>query len=111
MKDHNDEPLGVLLVGKELFSVNRFLSKFHITQREWETIQYMILGMTNREIAKFMNVSERTVKAHIAHIYNKIKKHSPKYLRGYKSGILQFTRMCYENGLDLKVLRLKVIDR
>ncbi|GEM_PF-2794026 len=72
VKDENDDPLGVLLVGKELFGVNRFIKHFHVTQREWETIQYMILGMTNKEIAGYMKLSTRTVKTHIAHLYAKI---------------------------------------
>ncbi len=72
VKDKHEKITGILLRGKETPGATQFIERFHISNREWETIQYLNIGITNREIARYMNISERTVKAHIAHIYNKL---------------------------------------
>ncbi len=64
--------LGVLLVGSEILGVRDFIEKYQISKREWETVQYLLLGMANKDIARYMKISERTVKAHINHIYTKL---------------------------------------
>ncbi|MCD6121918.1 MAG: PAS domain-containing protein [Spirochaetales bacterium] len=71
VRDRNDV-LGILLVGNEVLGVRDFIEEYHISMREWETIQYLLLGMSNKRIARFMKISERTVKAHINHIYTKL---------------------------------------
>lgn len=44
----------------------------NLTERQWETLQLLAQGMTNREIAQALVLSERTVQRHIADIYGKI---------------------------------------
>ncbi len=43
-----------------------------LTSRELEVLPYLLQGRTNREIAKSLNVSLSTVKAHIEHIIAKL---------------------------------------
>lgn len=44
----------------------------HLTRRELEVLQMVAKGMKNREIAKKIYVSTRTVEAHLGHIFNKL---------------------------------------
>ncbi|MFN4238883.1 MAG: response regulator transcription factor [Vogesella sp.] len=42
-----------------------------LTEREREVVQYLKTGMSNKSIAKQMDISERTVKAHLTAIFAK----------------------------------------
>ena len=44
----------------------------NLTERQWEVLQLLAQGKTNREIAQALVLSERTVQRHIADIYDKI---------------------------------------
>jgi DNA-binding CsgD family transcriptional regulator len=46
---------------------------FKFTPREAATLQYLMKGWTNKEIANELGVSEHTVKAHLKHIMQKTK--------------------------------------
>lgn len=50
--------------------------EFKITDREFEVIQYVCKGMTNKEIASEMNISVNTVNNHIANIFGKMNLNS-----------------------------------
>jgi DNA-binding NarL/FixJ family response regulator len=43
-----------------------------LTDREMEVVQYVTRGMSNKEIAQEMFLSEGTVKAHVSHIMSKL---------------------------------------
>ena len=43
-----------------------------LTERQWEVLQILAQGKTNREIAQDLVLSDRTVQRHIADIYDKI---------------------------------------
>lgn len=43
-----------------------------LTPREWEILQLVLTGKTNKEIAREIYVSERTVEFHLDHIYTKV---------------------------------------
>ncbi len=43
-----------------------------LTQRESEVLRQMSLGLTNKEIAKALDISYETVKEHVQHILRKI---------------------------------------
>ncbi|MCR5760564.1 MAG: LuxR C-terminal-related transcriptional regulator [Sphaerochaetaceae bacterium] len=50
--------------------------EYKITDREFEVIQYVCKGMTNKEIASEMNISVNTVNNHIANIFGKMNLNS-----------------------------------
>ena len=72
VRDHGGEVLGLLLTGDEIQSPKRFMSRHQITAREWETILQIASGATNKAIAEHLHITERTVKAHITHIFAKL---------------------------------------
>jgi DNA-binding NarL/FixJ family response regulator len=43
-----------------------------LTPRELEILQLVLIGKTNKAIAREMAICERTVEFHLDHIYNKI---------------------------------------
>ena len=49
---------------------------FMITNREKEVLELLMLGKTNKEIAKELCITSHTVKAHLEHLYEKYKVHS-----------------------------------
>jgi len=51
VRDWMGELLGVLLIGQEVRGLKQFLSRFHLTWREWEIIQQVLFGATNKCIA------------------------------------------------------------
>jgi len=72
VRDWMGELLGVLLIGQEVRGLKQFLHRFHLTWREWEIIQQVLSGATNKCIADHLSITERTVKSHVTHIYNKL---------------------------------------
>ena len=47
-----------------------------LTLRETEILELVLLGRTNKAIAKQIRVTEKTVEFHLAHIYKKIGVHT-----------------------------------
>ncbi|HEY7520087.1 MAG TPA: LuxR C-terminal-related transcriptional regulator [Methylomirabilota bacterium] len=43
-----------------------------LTRREQEIIRLLIQGVSNKEIAQHLSISERTVKGHLTHVYSKL---------------------------------------
>jgi predicted ATPase/DNA-binding CsgD family transcriptional regulator len=43
-----------------------------LTHREWEVARLITRGLSNREVGKALEISERTVDAHVQHILNKL---------------------------------------
>jgi len=43
-----------------------------LSPREWEIARLVTQGLSNREIAKTLVISERTADAHVQHILNKL---------------------------------------
>lgn len=52
------------------------LSQFRVTERETEVIDCICNGMTNKEIAKKLNISVNTVNNHVANIFEKMNINS-----------------------------------
>lgn len=44
-----------------------------LSKREIEVLQEMVKGKTNKEIAEALFVSEKTIKTHVSHIFNKLE--------------------------------------
>lgn len=53
-----------------LFEANR---RFHLSPREYETVQHLTQGLTTKEIAQRMNVSPNTVKQFVRLIMSKMR--------------------------------------
>ena len=51
----------------------RRLDAFHLSPREVTTVEGLLKGSTNKEIAQAMGISEQTAKEHIKHIMGKTK--------------------------------------
>ena len=47
--------------------------RYHLTEREQMVIRYLMFGLTNKEIANRLNLSEYTVKEHLKRIMHKTK--------------------------------------
>lgn len=47
-----------------------------LTSREKEILQYVARGLSNKQIAKSVNISEGTVKVHVKHLLKKLNLHS-----------------------------------
>ena len=65
-RDSDDQPsVALLLERSRRLSLDTFQMavQFHLTQRERETVEYLMQGLTSKEIAVRMNISPNTVKA------------------------------------------------
>ena len=54
-----------------------------LSPREREVVRCVADGMTNREAARVLSISTKTVKAHLANIFAKAGVHSRRELLGY----------------------------
>lgn len=63
---------------------------YELTDRELEVLRLLALGLTNRNIAKTLSISDRTVQAHLTHIFAKMRVTSrlDAVLKGIRNGIL-----------------------
>jgi DNA-binding NarL/FixJ family response regulator len=44
-----------------------------LTEREQEVVRWVIQGMTNKEIASRLGISDKTVKSHLSNVFSKLK--------------------------------------
>jgi NarL family two-component system response regulator LiaR len=44
-----------------------------LTDREQEIVRWVIQGMTNKEIAARLGISDKTVKTHLSNVFSKLK--------------------------------------
>jgi DNA-binding NarL/FixJ family response regulator len=70
--DRFDDTLGIILLASEIKGFAQFMERFGVTERELEVIHFLKRGLTYEKIARRLEISRRTVKAHIGHIYNKL---------------------------------------
>jgi DNA-binding CsgD family transcriptional regulator len=50
-----------------------FLKKsFAISRREYEVVEYLLQGKSNKEIAELLDISDLTVKTHLKNIFSKV---------------------------------------
>jgi DNA-binding NarL/FixJ family response regulator len=72
LEDEFGDPTGYLLIVKEAKTLQHLKRKYGITDREAEVIQHIVAGLSNLDIARQLGISERTVKAHVTSIFNKM---------------------------------------
>jgi len=72
IKDKFGDMVGILFIGNEIASVQKLRSLYKLTAREIEIIRCIYQGVSNREIAVSLGITERTVKSHLSHIFNKL---------------------------------------
>jgi len=60
-----------------------------LTRREWEVIEGVGRGLRNREIARALGISEKTVKTHLNHIFSKLHVESRFTLALWAQGGVQ----------------------
>ncbi|HJV65551.1 MAG TPA: helix-turn-helix transcriptional regulator [Geomonas sp.] len=76
-----DEPRSIMvlmepLVEKRTLKLETAKDEFGLSRREFEVLQCICAGLSNREIAKKMFICEYTVKDHIKKIMNQLKLRS-----------------------------------
>jgi DNA-binding NarL/FixJ family response regulator len=69
----------------------RTLPKNLLSTRELEVMHLLSLGLSNKEIANALHLSEKTIENHREHLYKKTHSHSSA----------QFFKYVFKNGLDL----------
>jgi len=72
LRDSAGDHIGYVFVGLQAFGTQRSELIAGITPREAEIIEKILAGHTNAAIAEQLFISERTVKTHITHIFNKL---------------------------------------
>ncbi len=72
IKDSFNDTVGILIIGKEVKEVKQLQHIYHITKREAEIIQHIIMATPNKDIAVMLDITENTLKRHVTNIYNKL---------------------------------------
>ncbi|MBN1534597.1 MAG: hypothetical protein JXA20_18130 [Spirochaetes bacterium] len=70
--DGFSDHVGFLVISSENRGKAMLQSAYRITEREFEVIGLCVSGSTNREMARSLAVSVRTVETHLLNIYNKL---------------------------------------
>jgi two-component system nitrate/nitrite response regulator NarL len=73
-KDSCHPSIAVLLERgpSNLILLSQVSQQFHLTQRERETLEYLLQGLSTKEIANRMNISTNTVKVFLRLIMTKL---------------------------------------
>jgi DNA-binding CsgD family transcriptional regulator len=71
-----------------------------LTQREEQILQLIADGLTNREISRYLSISESTVENHIHHIYDKlgISRRAQAVAYAFCIRVIQFNEMLENRG-------------
>ena len=70
--DKFQDIIGYIVAADPILDHDLMVEKYSITKREYEIIKLLMSGRSNKSIAEYLNISERTIKSHIANIYNKL---------------------------------------
>jgi len=71
-KDRFGDTVGFIITAREIADVYSVFQKRGITEREFQLIQLILSGNSNRQIARKLKISLRTVETHITNIFNKL---------------------------------------
>ncbi len=58
---------------KDKSNIEDHIKSFNLSKRETEVLEYIILGLSNNEIAEKVFVSKNTIKTHVKNIYSKLE--------------------------------------
>ncbi len=72
IKDRFGDLTGFLVISTEIKEVKQFQKYFKITNKELEIIELIISGFTYIDTSRKLNVTEKTIEAHLNNIYNKL---------------------------------------
>ena len=72
VKDKYGRPAGIALRGKPCLNYLTLKDNYGLTDRELEVIYLAANNLKNKTIGKRLNITERTVKAHLTNIYAKL---------------------------------------
>lgn len=73
--DHHHQPRVVVVLErgfKASVDITMWSQQFHLTSRERETVQFLLKGLTSREIAQEMHISPNTVKSFLKLVMAKV---------------------------------------
>jgi DNA-binding CsgD family transcriptional regulator len=70
--DTYNDPSGFLIIVSRAKDIEHLKSVYKLTRREVEVIHQLTAGKTNKEIADFLKITEKTIETHIANIYGKL---------------------------------------
>ena len=76
----------------------RGFEMINLTERENNVLHYLSLGLKNKEIAKKLNISVHTVKAHLETIYEKMS---------VNNRVQATLKAAYIGAIDLREIILK----
>lgn len=71
-RDHFGDRVGHIITARELPQGYFYLTEKGITRREYQLIQLILAGSSNRQISESLDISLRTVETHITNIFNKL---------------------------------------
>ena len=71
INDDYGDRIGFMIIASEVKELEQLKALYKITPRESQIIQRIVSGLSNKEIALELELSERTIKSHISHIFNK----------------------------------------
>ena len=63
---------GFLIIVSRAKDIEHLKTEYKLTRREVEVIHQLTAGKTNKEIADFFKITEKTIETHIANIYSKL---------------------------------------
>ena len=73
LHDRFNDYYGVLMIIQNLASGKALKKKFGLSEREMEVVALVVDDRSNQEVAGVLNITIRTVKAHLTHIYMKTR--------------------------------------
>jgi DNA-binding CsgD family transcriptional regulator len=71
-KDHFNDTAGFVIIGQSVACGYPILRIRGITEREYELIELIMSGNSNKQISSQLDISLRTVETHITNIYDKL---------------------------------------
>jgi len=82
VQDHRGETVGESLLLVEIGQAEE-PAPVTLTDRQEEVVRWVAAGMTNKEIAVKLTISERTVKYHVGQILEKLQLQNRYEIRDY----------------------------